>query len=219
MSAHQGAPGLGRAQLATPTHPASTRGPAFGARRAGRPMFRRKAMFVAAATLCAPAFAALALAALAATGGGSDQAAMGSLAGTQGLRGTASPAQTTIPQAKTDRATEPVTTSKRGPGESAATQPARARPAPKANTPAPVHKPAPTPPHKVSPMPPPNLTSPSVPPYDPSQPGAPTPNTVGSGASSGSGTGTTTSGSGSGSHGHGDGSGSPDSLNAYSGGG
>src|SRR3954452_7051112 len=98
MSAQHGAPGFRRPQLATPSYSASpqetsiSRHPA----RSNRP--RRRALFVAAATLCAPAFAALALAAIGATGGG-DQAAMGSLAGTQGLRGTTTPVSSSPPPA------------------------------------------------------------------------------------------------------------------------
>src|SRR3954453_23177634 len=90
MSAHYGAPGLRRPQFATPSHPASPHGTAGTPHPRRTPAARRKALFVAAATLCAPALAAVALAAIGATGGG-DQAAMGSLAGAQGLRGTPTP--------------------------------------------------------------------------------------------------------------------------------
>jgi hypothetical protein len=199
MSAHYSAPGLRRAQLATPSYP----------------VIRRKALFVAAATLCAPAFAALALAAIGAAGGG-DQAAMGSLAGTEGLRGSTTPSLSSPPPATQHKQGR---VSEKGDGrDSTAGHQAQKHPVAKAPTPAPAHRPAPTtrPPHTT---PTPQVTAPSLPTTDPSQPGAPTSSgtTSGSGGTSGSGTGTT-SGSGSGSTNHG-GSGGTDGGDAYPGGG
>jgi hypothetical protein len=77
MSAHPGASGLTRPQMAI---------------RADARAIRRRAMAVAAATLCAPALAVTALAAIAAAGGGSDGPGMSTLPGAQGLRGTTEPA-------------------------------------------------------------------------------------------------------------------------------
>jgi hypothetical protein len=213
MSAHRGAPGFGHAQMATPSYTASTQGPSTGARRGGRPV-RRKALFVAAATLCAPALAALALAALAATGGG-DRAALGSLAGAQGLRGTTTPSVHTTPAAKPGQDVQPL---KRANADSPASGPAQRHPASNAAPTSPVHRPAPSPPAKVSPAPRPQAVSPSVPSYDPSQPGAPTSSgTVSpSDGSSGSSTGSTTDATSS--H-HGSGSPSPTDADAYTGGG
>src|SRR5882757_9240095 len=94
MSAQHGAPGFRRPQLATPSYTASAQGSAVPAHPGETPVVRRKAVFVAAATLCAPALAAMALAAIGATGGGG-HAAMGSLAGTEGLQGTTTPSVST----------------------------------------------------------------------------------------------------------------------------
>jgi len=226
MSAHYGAPGLRRPQLATPSFTASTQTSAIHAPSGVGPRMRRKALFVAAATLCAPALAALALAALAATGGG-DRAAMGSLTGTHGLRGTTTPSVTESPTANTHQGTAPVESldSSRTP----ATRRPQGDPATKPAHRAPAHRPAPAPP-KVSPAPHSHLNTPSLPTYDPSGPGAPTTSTSGStsgtGGSSGSGTVTPSgtgsgtgsgnaSGTGSDSHG---GSGAANPDDAYSGG-
>jgi hypothetical protein len=180
MSAHYAAPGLRRPQLATPP-------------------VRRKALFVAAATLCAPALAALALAALAASGGG-DRAAMGSLAGTEGLRGTTTPSlsdaqssQSLRPEARTGKDDWSDTTSSRhlrkdpplqkSPSEPPARPPAHRAPAPQR-------------PH-VKPTPNTHVKTPTLPTYDPTAPGAP----ISPGTST-----TTTSGTAGGSSGPGPGS-------------
>jgi uncharacterized membrane protein YgcG len=218
MSAHYGAPGFRRPQLATPSFTASPQGTDLPARSGGAPVLRRKALFVAAATLCAPALAALALAAVAATGGGS-QAAMGSLAGTQGLRGNASPPLSASPAA---RDSKDWTAAKKGdssdwpPTHRVQTQKHPAAKAPA--TPAPVHHPAPAPPRAPKPT---HVRPPSLPTSDPTGPGAPIPSTGGTSGSSSSGTdtGSGSSGSGSGSSGYGGPGGSSDGYNASSGGG
>jgi outer membrane biosynthesis protein TonB len=196
MSAHYSAPGLRRAQLATPSF-----------------RVRRRALFVAAATLCAPALAAIALAALAATGGG-NQPAMGSLAGTEGLRGTTSPVVNAPPPATSHKDNMRTKTSRTSDSPDHQVQ---RHPAPKVATPAPSHQPVSKPPHQTAPAPTPHLNSPIVAPYDPSQPGAPSSSsTTPTGGSSGSGTTTTSSGSDSSSHGS---SGYPsDGVDPYSGG-
>src|SRR2546421_5213814 len=108
MSAQYGAPGLGRAQIATPAYSTARQGSSIpiptGSRTA---RVTRRAMAVAAATLCAPVMATAALAGIGAAGGG-NHAEMGSLAGTQGLRGAtveaSSPAPTVSgPQEQTSR--------------------------------------------------------------------------------------------------------------------
>jgi hypothetical protein len=95
MSAHFGAPGLRRPQLATPAS-----APVAGATRASqgahRQRPRRRALLVALGTLCAPALAASALAAIGATSG-SGGGGMGTLAGSQGLRGSTAEATTPAP--------------------------------------------------------------------------------------------------------------------------
>jgi uncharacterized membrane protein YgcG len=218
MSAHYGAPGFRRAQLATPPYTASPQGSAVPARSSGTRVVRRKALFVAVATLCAPAFAALALAAIGATGGG-ERAAMGSLAGNEGLRGTTTPSLSSPPAAtphKQDTVTQGTATRK-GDLSDSPTRQVQKQPASKAPAPAPIHRPAPKarPPHVA---PPPRVTAPSLPTSDPSQPGAPTSSGTsgGSGGTSGSGTGTT---SGSGSSDHGGSGGTVNGYDAYSGGG
>src|SRR3954449_5464305 len=90
MSAHYGAPDLRRPQLATPSFTASPQGSSAPMPGGGAPVVRRKALFVAAATLCAPALVAIALAAIGATGGGG-QAGVGALAGAAGPPGTPTP--------------------------------------------------------------------------------------------------------------------------------
>jgi hypothetical protein len=172
-------------------------------------------MLVAAATLCAPIVAVAALAAIAATGGG-NQSEMGTLAGTQGLRGTTigagNPESSPVPgptvedpqgqaKAQTDTAI-----AKTHPAQTAA-DPVERRQAP--DTRAPAHKPplqAPpkSPSRRVDLNPPPPASEPS---QDPSAPGAPIP----SGSSTGPGSPTSSSGSNSG-------SGSTDGLDGRSGG-
>jgi uncharacterized membrane protein YgcG len=222
MSAHYGAPGFRRAQLAAPSYTASPQGSAVPARSGGTRVVRRKALFVAVATLCAPAFAALALAAIGATGGG-ERAAMGSLAGNEGLRGTTTPSLISPPAAtqhKQDTVTdEQGTATRKGEaGDSPSTHQVQKQPASKAPPPAPVHRPAPKtrPPHVA----PPRVNTPSLPTSDPSQPGAPTSSgtSSGSGGTSGSGSGPGTT-SGSGSSDHGGSGGTVDGYDAYSGGG
>jgi hypothetical protein len=207
MSAQYGAPGIRRPSLAAPSPP----------------IMRRKALFVAAATLCAPAFATLALAAFAATGG-SDQPAMGSLAGTRGLNGTTTPEVIAPAPTRPDRGPAVKSADQRDDASNPAPQ-VQKHPVSQAPPSSPVQH-APTPPTRTPtkpthPAPAPHVNSPAVPPYDPSQPGAP--NTSGgttgtdgssSGSTSGSGT-TTTTTSGSGSSGHGGNA----EYNTYSGGG
>lgn len=180
MSAQYGAPALSGAQV---------------------PPMRRRAMAVAAATLCAPMVAAAGLAAIAATGG-ANQSEMGTLAGTQGLRGTtiasdADPSQASgptiaVPQGAKDGAS--TTVPKTHPAQAAAKRVER-RPPP--DTRAPAHKPPlqtpPKPPSSrvnLNPPPPrPDTTS-----EDPLAPGAPNP----SGSSSGPGSPSSSPGSNSG---------------------
>jgi hypothetical protein len=209
MSAQQGAPVLGRAQVATPTLWNAPQGSSIPAESAPARMTRR-AMAVAAATLCAPLVAMLGLAAIGAAGGG-NQAEMGTLAGTQGLRGstvaTTSPAPTQISappaddlKARADGTNATAADPKQHPTQSTASEPQR-EPAPA--TRAPAHKP-PTrtvperPPSRVNPNP--STPAPST--VDPTGPGAPIPGTGGTsgGAGSTAGSGSTsgsTSGSGS----------------------
>jgi uncharacterized membrane protein YgcG len=193
MSAHYAAPAIRRTQMATPP-------------------VRRKALFVAAATLCAPAFAALALAAFAASGG-SDRPAMGSLTGTEGLRGTTTPSMSASPSPS------PV---KYGSGErkgdwsdSNRSPHVPKHPSSQAPTRPPAHHAPATPPPHAKPTPKTHVNTPAPPTYDPTEPGAPTSSgTTGTtGGTSGSGSGST-SGSGSGS---GPG-GSADGNDAYPGG-
>jgi hypothetical protein len=217
MSAHYGAPGLRRAQLATPSYTASPQGSSIPARSGGAPVVRRKALFVAAATLCAPALAAMALAAIGATGGGGNQAAMGSLAGSQGLRGTTTPSVSSPAPAtphKWDLAARKTDAS-----DSPAAHQVQKHPAPRAPSDTQVNRPAPAPPPlRVKPAP--HVTAPTTPAYDPSQPGAPTTSGTTSGTSGSSSTGTSgTSGSGSTSGNHGGFGGTADGYDAYPGGG
>jgi uncharacterized membrane protein YgcG len=201
MSAQQGAPALGRAQVATPTLWNAPQGSSIPRGSAPARMTRR-AMAVAAATLCAPLVAMLGLAAIGAAGGG-NQAEMGTLAGTQGLRGstvaTTSPAPTQVSappadelKARADGTNATAADPKQHPTQSTASQPQR-EPAP--DTRAPAHKP-PTrtvperPPSRVNPHP----SAPAPPPaVDPTGPGAPIPGSSG-GTSGGAGS---TDGSGS----------------------
>jgi uncharacterized membrane protein YgcG len=207
MSAHYGAPVLRRPQFATPAYSPSTQGSSIPARSAPAPAVRRRAMVVAAATLCAPAFAVLALAAIGATGSGG-QAGVGSLAGTQGLRGSTEAATPALTTGATKPSKDELAARKSSAGDRAAHH-TRHHPAANRPTRSPVHQPAPppsihtgrTPPHLSPP-------TPETAPPDPTQPGAPTTSgtTSGSGGTSGSSgtssttgtSGTTTSGSGSG---------------------
>src|SRR3954451_6227158 len=107
MSAHYGAPVLGRAQRGTPAFWTAPQGSSIPA--GSRPeRVTRRAIAVAAATLCAPLVAATALRAIAAATGG-NHAEMGKLAGTQGLRGTTiastspAPAQVSAPAPETSK--------------------------------------------------------------------------------------------------------------------
>jgi hypothetical protein len=185
MSAHHGAPGFRRPQLATPAFTTSPQASSMPARSGGRPRVRRKDLFVAAATLCAPAFAALALAALAATGGG-NQAAMGSLAGTQGLRGTTSPSLNAAPPAIPDKGG--TANGKSHASDSLPVQNGHKHQVQKAPPRDPVHHPSQSPPRQIAPAPRPHLNSPIPPPFDPSQPGAPTGSTTTGGSTGTSGT-------------------------------
>ncbi len=151
MSAHYAAPGLRRPQLAT------------------LPV-RRKALFVAAATLCAPALAAVALAAFAATGGG-DQPAMGSLTGTEGLRGTTTPSVTYSPSSES--AKPKAGTGKDDFSDTSGSHHVRKHPSEQAPARPPAHRTPATPPH-VKPAPKTHVNTPVLPTYDPSAPGAPT---------------------------------------------
>jgi hypothetical protein len=172
-------------------------------------------MIVAAATLCAPAFATVALAAIGATGGGGHPA-MGSLAGTQGLRGTTTPeASAPAPATSSERTAQHGATVK--PSDASNPPPpvhAQRNPAPKVPARAPTHHRSPAPPH-VTPTPHTHVNPPSTPVYDPTQPGAPT----SSGTTSGSGTTTSGTGSTTGSGSSGGSGGTSDGYNAYSGGG
>jgi hypothetical protein len=155
-------------------------------------------MAVAAATLCAPVVTAGALAAIAAVGGG-NHAEMGSLAGTQGLRGTTIGTTSPAPPAVTGPVDEPSKSPAKddsaGIGESPAqsgTHHAQQQPTSGQRTSAPTHKPT-----QPAPKPPPSSrvglnppTQDPYPNYDPTGPGAPT--------SSGTSTGGTTSTSGQG---------------------
>jgi hypothetical protein len=189
-------------------------------RRAPSTQLTRRAMAVAAATLCAPLVAASALAGIGAAGGG-NQAEMGTLAGSQGLRGTTvgastpAPAQAANPTPRVMKnqgagTAEPVNnTGKSDPAPPTSNSTPR-QPAP--STRAPAHKaPAPraTPP-RIPVKPPAATPTPTV---DPSGPGAPIPSS-GSGAGSTSGS---SSGSGSSTGTSGGGSANPDSRNGYSG--
>src|SRR3954451_15318272 len=107
MSAHYGAPVLGRAQRGTPAFWTAPQGSSIPA--GSRPeRVTRRAIAVAAATLCAPLVTATALAAIGAVTGG-NQAEMGTLAGAQGLRGTTvaatnpAPAQVSSPAPETSK--------------------------------------------------------------------------------------------------------------------
>ncbi|MDX6605851.1 MAG: hypothetical protein QOD14_391 [Solirubrobacterales bacterium] len=196
MSAHYGAPGLRRPQMATPAFSAVSQGSSIPAPSAGAAVVKRKAMLVAAATLCAPTFAVLALAAIGATGGG-NQAGMGSLAGTEGLRGSTVAATTAASPAQPLK--RDATAAKRNAADPAATHHARQHPAGRA----PAHSPTRTPAHPPRPAPSThigrtpthtNSTPPTAPTYDPNQPGAPT-SSGGTTGTTGTG-GTTTTGSG-----------------------
>jgi hypothetical protein len=213
MSAHAGAPGLRRPQIATPMY--SPRSPAGGRRprsRARSGLRRRKAIVVAIVTLGAPALAATALAGIAATGAG-DPAGMGTLAGSQGLRGTTTPV-TVSPSPSADRAPdrhgqkEPHRVAPSPPkGHGGPTEPDRATHSPPhRGNPAPQGQPRP---HTRAPSPP--TTSPSYS-TNPTGPGAP----VSTDESSGSGSPTSTSGTDSSG---GSGSGQYEGQSAYSGGG
>jgi hypothetical protein len=188
MSAQQGAPALGRAQVATPTLWNAPQGSSIP--REPRPArMTRRAMAVTAATLCAPMVAAIGLVAIATAGGG-NQAEMGTLAGTQGLRGSTvaasgpAPTQVSGPPADgwkakaggTDKGTaaEP----KRDSTQETSSQPQR-EPAPTTRAPehkAPTHT-APEPPSsRVNPDPTAPAPAPTV---DSSDPGAPIPGSTG----------------------------------------
>jgi uncharacterized membrane protein YgcG len=225
MSAQYGAPGLGRARLATPSYTPSPQGSFIPPRSSRPPVVRRKALSVAAATLCAPALCAVALTAIGATGGG-DQAAMGSLAGTQGLRGTTTPVvSSSAPSISPDKPDKEGTAFEKGDGSDASpTHRAQGTPEPTAPAEQPARHPAPTRPPHSAPAPHTHVTPPSVPTYDPTGPGAPTGSgstgeTSGtSGSDSGSDSGSGSSNSGSGSPDYNSGSvGSSDGYNAYSG--
>jgi hypothetical protein len=207
MSAQQGAPALGRAQVGTPTLWNAPQGSSIPTETRPARMTRR-AMAVTAATLCAPMVAAIGLVAIATAGGG-NQAEMGTLAGTQGLRGStvaeAGPALTQVSppadgwKAEADGTDEgPAAEPRRHSTQETSSQPQR-EPAP--STRAPAHKPptrtAPEPPSRVNPKP----TAPAPPPtVDSSGPGAPIPGStsgtsggVGSSVDSGSNSGSSSS--------------------------
>jgi hypothetical protein len=194
MSAHTGAPGLRRPQMATPI---------------AAPALKRRAIAVAAAMLCAPALTGMALAGIGATGGG-DQPAVGTLAGSQGLHGNATPVAPP-PAAPADRTDVGTKLKPAGPPKAHSAE--HRAPAPPAKQP--VQPPAP-PTHRAPAQPRSHSTPPPVYTTDPSQPGAPTDTTstsptttTGSG-----GTSTTSSTDGSGS-----GSGSGSNSYTYPGGG
>jgi hypothetical protein len=211
MSAQYSAPGLGRVQVATPGDWTAPQGSSIST--GPRPArVTRRAMAVAAATLCAPMVAAAALAAIGAAGGG-NHAEMGTLAGTQGLRGTTVAATSPAPP----EAPAPTAVSSEGKGDVTlvagkgrqvrpSTHDAQSSPTPEQGSRPPIRReptrPAPKQPApKVTPNPPTRTTTPT---YDPSGPGAPT--------TAGSTGGTDTSGSNSGS------SSGPGSADGYSGG-
>jgi hypothetical protein len=156
----------------------------------------------------------MALAAIGAMGGGGDHAALGSLVGSQGLRGTTTPSVSSPAPVTPER--QHVNTSKGDVSGPPAAHHVQKDPAPSGASGTPVHRPAPAPPpQRVKPAP--HVNVPTTPAYDPSQPGAPTTSgsTSGTGGSSSSGTsGTTGSSSGSGNKG-----GTVDGYDAYPGGG
>jgi hypothetical protein len=217
MSAHDRAPGFRRPQLATPAYTASPRGSEIPARSGRRPVVRRKALFVAAATLCAPALAALALAAIGATGGGGHDA-IGSFAGTEGLRGTTTPS-VSAPSPDAGKLDSPK--EKSASSDSTVSHHVQKHPSPQAPARPPVHQAPATPAPHVKPAPNTHVNTPTLPTYDPSQPGAPTSSgtTSTTSGTSGSGTGTTSGTSGSGTSGTGtSGSGTSDSGSGSNGG-
>jgi hypothetical protein len=191
MSAHYGAPGFRRPQMATPAYSAVAQGSSIPARSAPRPpAVKRRALLVAAATLCAPALAVVALAAIGATGGG-NQAGMGSLPGSEGLRGSTTAAPSAEALSTAGQGKHELTKQKGiGSASHARTHDVRQHPA----SSRPAHRPTPppsthtkrTPPHPVTTSP-----SPGTSPYDPLGPGSPT------GSDSTAGPGGTTTGSGS----------------------
>jgi len=197
MSAHIGAPGFRRPQLAVPAYSA-TPPDVSGASRARHPA-RRRALAVAAAMLSAPVLAAGALAAIGAAGTG-DQAAMGSLPGAHGLRGSTvsttsfSPQRTSHAETSREsgknfaahgaRATAP-SSSAGGKGSHAPSPGGRAHgvPVPKA----PANRPPPSP--KTGTTRGGTVGAPTSSPTDPSQPGAPTSSSYTGGTSTTTGSG------------------------------
>jgi hypothetical protein len=197
MSAQDGAPALGRAPMAPPAQWNARQGSSIptGSRPA---RLTRRAMAVTAATLCAPLVAVAGLAAVGAAWGGGDPE-LGTMAGSQGLRGTT--VASSIP-ATPPVAGSPAPVSKGGDKRRTPTAAAGGRPPtdttnaatrePATDLRAPTHKPPTTQPRaplrRVTPTPAPAAPEPIV---DPSGPGAPIPGgTTGPGENSGTGSGT-----------------------------
>jgi outer membrane biosynthesis protein TonB len=176
MSAHHSAPGMGRAQVGPPAFLTAQQGSSIPTRVRGTRMTRR-AMTVAAATLCAPLVATVGLAAFAAAGG-EQPPEMGSLAGAQGLRGSTveatSPApapQVLAPTAESPKRPEVVTPVEKSQTDPVTDETQRQEPP---TTRAPTHKPpVQTTPKPRSPRVSPPAPAPA-PSFDPTGPGAPT---------------------------------------------
>src|SRR5436190_17742323 len=214
MSAHTGAPGFRRPQMATPTFSPPTEFPAAPVAPRG-PGLRRKALAVAVATLCAPALAGTALAAIGATGGG-DRPAMASFEGAQGLRGSTTPG----PASATPNSQPVRLAAAKEPIAEPVSKPTSVAPSSPQTQPTPTHAPprqtAPSPPRRVQPTPQTRSPSPPTSPVDPTGPGAPIdPTTTGPGTTGG----TTTSSSGTSTSGGGTSGGDVERRNAYPGGG
>ena len=142
---------------------------------------------------------------------------MGSLAGTQGLRGTTTPVESSPPLASSVKSN--ALGKHGGTADASPTRHVQRQPAPKTQSQAPARKPAPTTPvkpPKVAPAPPTHVSPPSLPTYGTNQPGSPTTSDTsgGTGDTSGSNSGTT-SGTTTGSSGHHDSGGSVDGSDAY----
>ena len=211
MSAQDGAPALGRAQVAPPDQLNAQQGSSIPMASAPA-RFTRRAMTIAAATLCAPLVAVAGLAAIGVAGGEGDPE-VGTMAGSQGLRGTTvgtstpAPAQVpspTVPISKGESKGEAQTAAASGRPLKGATDDEAREPVTDLRPPAdkpPIRTQPRTPSRRVSPAPPPAAPEQVI---DPSAPGAPTTSggttgsgdTSGPGESSGPGSGT---GSGSGS--------------------
>jgi hypothetical protein len=190
MSAQYAAPGLGRAQTATPAFLTAQQGSSTstGVRHT---RLTRRALAVTAATLCAPLVAAVGLVGFAAAGGGS-QAEMGTMTGAQGLRGTTVAATSAAPKQVSEPAAE-ATTGFRKDDASAPSSNSQGAPAaldgPQHQPAPPTREPSGKPPTHAAPKPPPSprVRAPAPAPSPtagPSEPGAPV--TTGGTDSSGS---------------------------------